>query len=91
MEKRFDTLMKNKEELCKKNFEISKNNDYTTVNLSHYDYFSNYYKLIAIDFSRIFRTEAINSIMHVYFCIGFIDIESIKHFKFSGHRRNCNI
>ena len=31
---------------------MSKNNDYTTVNLLDYDYFSNHYKLIAINLSK---------------------------------------
>ena len=31
---------------------MSRNNDYTTVNLLHYDYFSKHYKLIAIDLSK---------------------------------------
>ena len=31
---------------------MRKNNDYTTGNLLDYDYFSNHYKLIAIDLSK---------------------------------------
>ena len=31
---------------------MSRNNDYTTVNLLDYEYFSNHYKLIAIDLSK---------------------------------------
>ena len=31
---------------------MSRNNDYTTGNLLHYDYFSKHYKLIAIDLSK---------------------------------------
>ena len=37
---------------------ISKNNDYTTGNLLDYEYFSKYYKLIAIDLSK--QTELEN-------------------------------
>ena len=36
---------------------MSKNNDYTTGNLLDYDYFSNYYKLIAIDLSKQIELE----------------------------------
>ena len=32
--------------------DISRNNEYTTGNLLDYDYFKNYYKLIAIDLSK---------------------------------------
>ena len=38
----FDVSIKNKEETNEKIIEISKNNDYTTGNLLHYDYFSNH-------------------------------------------------
>ena len=50
--------MKNKEEAYKKIMSISKNNDYTTGNLLDYEYFSKYYKLIAIDLSK--QTELEN-------------------------------
>ena len=36
---------------------ISKNNDYTTGNLFGYEYFSKYYKLIAIDWSKQIELE----------------------------------
>ena len=36
---------------------ISKNNDYTTGNLLEYEYFSKYYKLIAIDGSKQIELE----------------------------------
>ena len=36
---------------------ISKNNDYTTVNLLDYEYFSKHYKLIAIDLSKQIELE----------------------------------
>ena len=36
---------------------ISKNNDYTTGNLLDYEYFSKYYKLIAIDLSKQIELE----------------------------------
>ena len=44
--------VKNKEEAYQKITSISKNNDYTTSNLLDYEYFSNHYKLIAIDLSK---------------------------------------
>ena len=36
---------------------MSKNNDYTTGNLLDYEYFSNHYKLIAIDLSKQIELE----------------------------------
>ena len=36
---------------------ISKNNDYTTVNLLDYEYFSKHYKLIAINLSKQIELE----------------------------------
>ena len=38
---------------------MSRNNDYTTSNLLDYEYFSEYYKLIAIDLSK--QTELENT------------------------------
>ena len=48
----FDVPIKNKEETYEKIIEMSRNNDYTTGNLSDYEYFSNNCKLIAIDLSK---------------------------------------
>ena len=53
----FDVPIKNKEETYKKVIEMSKNNDYTTGNLLNYDYFSNHYKLIAIDLRKQIELE----------------------------------
>ena len=53
----FDVPVKNKEEAYEKNISISKNNDYTTGNLLDYEYFSKYYKLIAIDLSKQIELE----------------------------------
>ena len=53
----FDVPIKSKEKTCKKNIEMSKNNDYTTGNLLDYDYFSNHYKLIARDLSKQIELE----------------------------------
>ena len=36
---------------------MSKNNDYTTGNLLDYDYFSNHYKLVAIDLNKQIELE----------------------------------
>ena len=47
----FDMPVKNKEEAYKKIMRISKSNDYTTGNLSDYEYFSKHCKLVAIDLS----------------------------------------
>ena len=48
----FDLPIKTEEEAYEKNLDISRNNEYTTGNLSDYDYFKKYYKLIAIDLSK---------------------------------------
>ena len=48
----FDLPVKNKEEACEKIRSINKNDDYTTGMLLDYEYFSNHYKLIAIDLSK---------------------------------------
>ena len=44
--------MKNREEAYEAIIEMSKNNDYTTINLLDYEYFKNHHKLIAIDLSK---------------------------------------
>ena len=44
--------IKTEEEANEKIIDVSKNNEYTTGNLLDYDYFKNYYKLIAIDLSK---------------------------------------
>ena len=49
--------MKNKEEASEKIITISKNNDFTTVNLLDYEYFSKHCKLIAIDLSQQIELE----------------------------------
>ena len=54
----FDVPIKNKEKAYEKIIEISKNNDYTTGNLLHYEYFWRHFKLIAIDSSK--QTELEN-------------------------------
>ena len=48
----FDLPIKTEEEAYGKLIDISKNDEYTTGNLLDYDYFKNYYKLIAIDLSK---------------------------------------
>ena len=53
----FDVLVKNKEEASEKIITISKNNDYITVNLLDYEYFSKHWKLIAIDLSKQIELE----------------------------------
>ena len=49
--------MKYSEETYEQIIEIGRNNDYTTGNLLHYEYFSKYYKLIAIDLSKQIELE----------------------------------
>ena len=48
----FDLPIKTEEEAYEKIIDISKNNEYTTVNLLDYDYFKKYYEFIAIDLSK---------------------------------------
>ena len=47
----FDLPRKTEEEAYEKIIDIRRNNEYTAGNLLDYDYFKNYYKLIAIDLS----------------------------------------
>ena len=48
----FDLPIKTEEEAYEKTIDISRNNEYTTVNLLDYDYFKKYHKLISIDLSK---------------------------------------
>ena len=48
----FDLPIKTEEEAYEKIIDISRNNEFTTGNLLHYDYFKKHYKLIAIDLSK---------------------------------------
>ena len=48
----FEIPIKNKEEAYEAITKMSKNNDYTTGNLTDFEYFSKHYKLIAIDLSK---------------------------------------
>ena len=53
----FEISVKNKEEAYEAIIELSKNNDYTTGNLSDYEYFKDHYRLIAIDLSKQIELE----------------------------------
>ena len=53
----FEIPVKNKEEAYEAIIEISKNNEYTAGSLLDYEYFSKYYKLIAIDLSKEIELE----------------------------------
>ena len=48
----FDILMKNNKGRYEKIVEMSKNNDYTIVNVQDYDYIWKHYKLISIDLNK---------------------------------------
>ena len=48
----FDLPIETEEEAYEKIIDISRNTEYKTGNLLDYDYFKNYYKLIAIDLSK---------------------------------------
>ena len=54
----FEIPVKNKEEAYEQIIQLSRNNDYTTGNLLDYEYFSEHYKLIAIDLTK--QTELEN-------------------------------
>ena len=54
----FEIPVKNKEEAYEAIIEMTKNNDYTTVNLLDYKYFKDPYKLIAIDLSKQIELES---------------------------------
>ena len=49
--------IKNKEEAYEQIIKMSKNNDYKTVYLLHYEYFSKHYRLNAIDLSKQIELE----------------------------------
>ena len=53
----FNTLIKNKDKTYENIIEMGRNNDYTTGKLLDYEYFSKYYKLIAIELSRQIKLE----------------------------------
>ena len=53
----FEIPVKNKEEAYEAIIEMSKIDDYTTGNSLDYEYFSEHYKLIAIDLSKKFELE----------------------------------
>ena len=53
----FDVPVKNKEEAYEKIMSISTKNDHTTGNLLGYEYFSKYYKVIAIDLGKLIELE----------------------------------
>ena len=48
----FEIPVKNKEEAYEAIIKMSRNSDYTTGNLLDYEYFSKYYKLIAVDLKK---------------------------------------
>ena len=48
----FDLPIKTEEEAYEKIIDVNRNNEYTTGNLLDFDYFKEYYKLIAIDLSK---------------------------------------
>ena len=53
----FDVPIKHKEETYENIIEMGRNNDYTTDNLLDKEYFSNNYKLIAIDLGKQIELE----------------------------------
>ena len=53
----FETPVKNKEEAYEPIIEMSKNNDHTTGSLLDYEYYSKYYKLVAVNLSKQIELE----------------------------------
>ena len=62
-----DVPIKSKEETFEKNIKTGQNNDYTTSNLLNYEYFSNNYKLIAIDLTKQIKLEDADTIQQINF------------------------
>ena len=56
----FEIPVRNKEEPYEAITEIGKNNNYTTSNLLDYEYFKDYYQLIAIDLSKQIELENVD-------------------------------
>ena len=54
----FDQPVKNKQEAYEELVELSRNNDYTTVNLLVHFYHQNYHKLIGVDLSSQTNTSS---------------------------------
>ena len=75
----FEILVKNKEEAYEPIIETSKNNDYITGHLLNYEYFSKYYKLIAIDFSKQIELENPGSKQQINF-IGRLEEDATMFF-----------
>ena len=61
-----DIPVKNKGETYELIIEMRKNNDYTTVNLLDYEYFSKHHRLIAIDLSKQIKLENFDSEQHYW-------------------------
>ena len=54
----FDIPIRNKEETCEQIIQMRRNNVYTIGNLLDYEYFSKYYRLIAVDLSKQIELES---------------------------------
>ena len=75
----FEIPVKNKEEGYEPNIEMSKNNDYTTGNLLDYEYFSYFYRLIAIDLSKQIELENLDLKQQINF-IGRLEKDATMFF-----------
>ena len=68
----FDVPIRNEEETHEKIIEMGRKNDCTAENLLDYEYFSNNYELIAIDFSKQIELENDDTVQQINF-VGRID------------------
>ena len=87
----FDVPVKNKEEAYEKIMSISKNNDYTTGNLLDYDYFSKYYKLIAIDLSKQIELENPDLKQQINFIGRYARNEGVTMFSITEKSEETNV
>ena len=70
----FDLPIKTEEEAYEKIIDISRNSENTSGNLLDYDYFKNYYKLIAIDLSKQQLLQEIENLMQQINFIGRLEV-----------------
>ena len=83
----FEIPVKNKEEPYEAIIEMSKYNDYTTGNLSDYEYFKDHYKLIVIDLSKQIELENLDLKQQINF-IGRLEENNATMFFIIERKKN---